>query len=582
MRIHDFHRCAFAGGLRPTGRRRWLRWLPVLLLAGVPTAGVAQIVAGRVIDTGTDAPVEAVLVELMRPDSTRVRGTLSGQTGRYALTVNVPGRYLIRLDRLGYRATWLGPFEIRSDTALDLRVDPEPVSLAPIEATGSGRCAVRPEVGVATAKLWEQIRKVLAVADVVNQEGLLEFDLLRFERELDLRRAHQRRELADIWTGSDPFQGYPGDVLARYGFIQPADASSIYWFMPDADVILSEAFLDTHCFSVVERYDQDRRLLGLQFEPILDGRDEPERDISNPDFDELVRNDPADVTGVLWADAATGALESLDYGYTGIRSNELRALSGGYARFEQLVGGTWVIRQWWIRMPMFQTSTRAGGRRLREAGMRETGGELVAVRDTTGTPVTRRTGQPVTGRLIRSDGPAAFPFDSLTFVRFSGTAHLAGVDSTGAFAFPDVAPGRYLALFHHPLLDTLGIDIPVTAFNMGRTPLRLDMKVPSRREALAGICPDMDADSRRGVILVVLSRDADPADPVPGEAVNLRSVQGERTIRRATTTDDGRARFCDVPGNEALEIQLPDHPEVRVSVSVEPGGVARRDITVGR
>jgi len=565
------HRAELSG-TRAVRRATRLAVVVVGLALAAPATG--QTLSGHVLEEGTGSPVDAVLIELLRADSTVIRGTLSANGGRYALRVDTTGTFLIRLDRLGYRATMIGPIAIARDSSLDMQLPLQPVAIAPIQATGEGRCSVRPEEGLATARLWEQIRKALAVADVVRKEALLEFDLLRFERELTPDRSAQQVEILEAWTGSDPFRGFPGEVLARDGFIQQADAGNIYWYMPDADVIMSNAFLDSHCFSVVDRFDGDRRLLGLAFQPVERRRDRPDRDEMTPVFRELVGDDPADVHGALWVDATTGALETLEYGYTGIRAKELTAMAGGYARFEQLADGTWVVRQWWIRMPRFASRSRRGGR-LSANGIRETGGEVIEARDAAGRLATRRAGQPVRGHLALSD--LGVPLDSMTVVRLSGTAYLAHVAADGSFVIPDVVPGRYLAIFHHPVLDTLAIDLPVQNFNVSHESVDLELTMPSRRKALSSICPRMDEDSRNGVLVVSLTRGV---EPIGGRPVRVRSAQTGLPVGEAMTRDDGMIRFCDVPADQALEIIVPGRSELRESVVVPAGGFARRDIAI--
>ena len=57
---------------------------------------------------------------------------------------------------------------------------------------------------------------------------------------------------------------------------------------PDARVLLSDEFLDTHCFRIAEAQNGDGRI-GLAFEPL---EDSPLRDIE----------------GVLWIDRSTAML----------------------------------------------------------------------------------------------------------------------------------------------------------------------------------------------------------------------------------------------------------------------------------
>lgn len=545
------------------------------LLSGAPAA--AQSLAGHVREEDTGTPIQAVLVELLAPDSTRVGLSLTARDGRYSITNVGAGTYLLRLNRLGYRTTFVGPVDLRADSILDVSLAADPIALEPVEATGDRRCSVRPEEGEQTARLWEQIYKALAVTDVVQQEGLLDFELVRFERELDLDRTILHSEGLRTWVGSDPFQGVEAEDLARDGFVQPVDEGADVWYMPDADVILSDAFLDTHCFRVVERREAGRRLLGLAFERYDDGdRDDPEFPVRNRTFTELFQSEGADVEGVLWVDAETAALQYLEYVYTGLRSNRLRDIGGGYARYEQLADGKWVVRQWWIRMPVIgEHPVRPGARpRLFAAGLREEGGEVAVVHTPDGEPAMSRDGFPVTGRLIPSDLP--IPLDSPTVARFSGTAWLTSVSPDSTFRFPRVPRGRYLATFYHPLLDTLAIDLPVVAVDVPQGTEEIELRIPDRRSVVHEICEDMDGDSRSGILLVTVS--AASGEPVAFQDVWLRDLRRREFIRQMTTGTDGRVRFCDVPASTPIEVMLPGRRGEEQNVTLEPGGFARRDL----
>ena len=66
------------------------------------------------------------------------------------------------------------------------------------------------------------------------------------------------------------------------------------------------------------------------------------------------RTDRVDVDGVLWLDSETARLRTLDFRYTGIEPpRHLGTGPGPYGQavFDQLPGGGWIVREWWIRTP---------------------------------------------------------------------------------------------------------------------------------------------------------------------------------------------------------------------------------------
>lgn len=168
-----------------------------------------------------------------------------------------------------------------------------------------------------------------------------------------------------------PFASIPAERLSAGGYVQTTP-EGMFYYSPDAEVLLSDAFLDDHCFRTVDGRGDDAGLIGLAFEPIR-GREVPE------------------VRGVLWLDRHSAELRFLEYNYTGlplpwsVPTDDL----GGRVEFERLPSGTWIVRRWWIRMPMLQTTggrldnrAAAGAfppRTTVLAGLREEGGEVAEV-----------------------------------------------------------------------------------------------------------------------------------------------------------------------------------------------------------
>ncbi len=177
--------------------------------------------------------------------------------------------------------------------------------------------------------------KALQAAHITGQQRLLRVTLSRYERELDASSGTLNRERT--WTVSRtterPFVSLPAAELARYGYVRFERDGGATFFAPDAEVLLSDSFLDSHCFRVVR--GDDPTLVGLSFEP--HGR----------------RRSP-DIQGVLWLDRSSAELRHLEFGYThlpaGLRSNRV----GGRLTFERVPSGQWLVRRWWIRMPILR------------------------------------------------------------------------------------------------------------------------------------------------------------------------------------------------------------------------------------
>ena len=139
--------------------------------------------------------------------------------------------------------------------------------------------------------------------------------------------------------------------------------SGNYFLAPDADALLSDPFLDTHCFELQED-SQRPDLIGLAFKPIKCNH--------NPE-----------INGVLWVQRETEALEQLDFFYVSVPSDVMAQGSGGHIEFEALPTGGWVVRRWYIRMPVMQVGGVGFSNKAtlepRIVGFREEGGDVLRV-----------------------------------------------------------------------------------------------------------------------------------------------------------------------------------------------------------
>ena len=359
--------------IRPlTPRGRWghrgpSRLLPALLLFPFfATPVTAQTVLGQVLERRSGGPVEGALVLLLdEADATRA-GYLTNQAGRFLIHAPAPGRYSLRAERIGYETVTSEPFLLSSGETLNVQLDAAeaPILLQELQVEGRQRCVVRPGEGMALAAVWDEARKALTVQDWTAQEGVFHFQVSHWERDLDPdgRTVLTENRRVDRYLSRNPIRTHPVEDLLENGFIQPDSEEGYFYYGPDAAVLLSDPFLDSYCFRLSED-PRNAGLVGLSFEPVRG------------------RGPPA-IQGTLWLERETARLQFLEYVYTWSPWAEARGVAGGRVHFEELPGGAWIIRRWWIRMPRMELRPMLGARGgsgLRVAGIREEGAEVVRI-----------------------------------------------------------------------------------------------------------------------------------------------------------------------------------------------------------
>lgn len=563
----------------------------ILLLRSLPMQ--AQTVRGIVVEEGSDAPIGGVMVILLDTAGQVAARTLSDDAGHFAVEVPQPGRYRARIDRIGYESLTTDPFDVPPDGMFRrIRVPVHPVELRGLDVSGSERCRLHADVGKATVTVWEEARKALEAAAWTVESGWYRYTLLRFERHLD-------RDGSKVLSGDlrfvksyaqAPYGSRPAEQLADSGYLRnPPDGKPTY-FAPDAEVLLSGAFVSTHCMRVQPGKDG---LVGLAFEPV-NGRKVP------------------DIRGVLWLDEATGMLERLDFRYVHLPWGGTGD-AGGEVTFGRLPAGTWIVRDWYIRMPLLVL--RRGGWYDR-AGYEEAGGVVWRAIDRSGAVVWKAPEATVSGDVTDSLGKKPVP-GAVIAVR--GLGIRASSDSAGAFVLSGLPGGRLTLDVTDPSLDTLGlagsksVDVAWGGASHAR------VRVPGIHSVLARACARGAEGNRptqpKGTV-IVLGRVRDrgraaagatvqlvwlstpvrqrlagtPAAPPlnfggAGEAAEWKLVQLRgRSWLEATLDQRGTFLVCDVPpsyyrvtaaaGDRSAEVTVPvpgRNPVKIVTVTLEAG-----------
>lgn len=349
-------------------RRSLVPWALAGLAQAVPLAG--QTVEVRVAEELTGIPTAGAIVRLLL-DTTVVMQGLADEAGRIVFRVAVPGRYRLKVDRIGFPGILSEPFPLEMGEAVrrDLVMPARRVELPAIEVRGESHCG--PSAGDALAEsLWDEIRKALT-ANVLTQRAqqvVLQVD--EFERKVDLNgRTLPERAVGSRTTRGPPFATVPATALATEGFVSIVRDTTVF-NAPDAALLLSDPFVETHCFRAVSR--QKDSLVGLAFRPVP-GRLVP------------------DVRGTLWVQRVTTELRFLEYRYVFPAGEREPDQLGGRVEFSRLPSGAWIVSSWHIRMPRTGPSyvrTPAGVRRENQmlVGYLDRGARATVIPDTAAVP----------------------------------------------------------------------------------------------------------------------------------------------------------------------------------------------------
>jgi hypothetical protein len=416
--------------------------LAVVAFVWLVPAAAAQTVMVRVVDAESSAPMVGALAYLVDTDGSTVKNALTDERGR-ALFVGVPaGGYAVRVEMIGMATAETSPFELATGTTLtrDLRLESSAIQLEGIEVEAeSGRCSVRPGgEGLLVSEVWDEARKALSAASFTDEQGSYRYETMRYDRQLDpetgaVVQEDQSRRAGYMLT---PFESRPAEDLVANGFVQ-REGTEFTYYAPDAAVLLSDPFLDTHCFRISYADEPaEEGLVGLGFEPT--GADKS----------------VADIAGTMWIDPETSELRWLEFRYEFLDPEMTTSMVGGRVDFQRMPNGTWIVPEWWIRMPVMTVRTEFDGRqRPAIARYHQTGGLVLEAREAGGRSL---------GQRAETGGVEGVVMDSLgtplqgVRVGVLGGNQQVFTNAEGAFSITGLTEGRYQVRFVQPELEELG------------------------------------------------------------------------------------------------------------------------------
>ena len=381
--------------------------------------------------------------------------------------------------------------------------------------------------------------ELLTAAVWTEEQRAFRFTTRLHQSKLDPETLRVLEEKAEILSGlsTNPFRALPPEELAENGYTRTLSADTVEYYAPDASVLLSDPFVDDHCFRVVEGTGDTQGMIGLEFEPLL-------------------RDDRTEISGVLWLDRSDAHLQFIQYRYENLRSGFRSDKVGGRIDFRRLPGGAWIVDDWYIRMPVFELVTvtersgpavpgnRSHTRQEHRLGfLTEQGGQVLMVADESGhiadAQSASRTGRGVvTGEVF--DSTANAPLQGAT-VSLLGTNLRTTTDEAGRYTLEDLPVGNFHVTFSHPkmrLLEPGAVYRPVRV-RQG-TVARVDLAVPSTNVLLQSLCPDESGQS--GTAVVGTITEAGTGRPSVGAVVRLSShILGILAASAETLTEDDRS-----------------------------------------
>jgi hypothetical protein len=329
--------------------RRWAACLLAICFA--PAALLAQELRGTVLLDGTEQPAAGVIIEARDPATDiRILSTLTDSRGYFILKLPAPTTVLLRGLRIGQRPTEFGTFTLAADEVRTERftLSGTAVVLDYVRVVGRSVCGRARARDAQVVTLLEEARKAIQATQLRSTDGELSaiWTLRSQQTTLAGRPVAEPSIQAFRASTERPFQSIPPDSLAAVGYLEIAEDGYTF-FAPDAEVLLSEEFVEGHCFQAQPWTKDDRDWVGIGFRPA-----QTDRGIVN-------------IRGTMWLDRRSAELRLLEFEYLNLPPILRVRNTGGEVAFLRLPTGSWLVHKWHIRMPRVtqtEVPTRFGRR----------------------------------------------------------------------------------------------------------------------------------------------------------------------------------------------------------------------------
>lgn len=569
-----------------------LRVTATVLLLGiavVPEGLQGQEVRGTVLEEGTGQPVQGAFVELVAaPSGVRASAALTTEQGTFTLSASTPGLYRVRVERIGYRKWETEPFQLGAGQTVsrELWVPVQAVEVERLDVTVERQCVEAAEAGEATAQLWEQARAALSTAGWAEEQRRYRFTLLQYQEtvvqptgRIVEATAHSKANVAGA-----PFSSMAVAQLASGGFRQSVEDTT-YYFAPDANVLLSDEFLNAHCLGLAPRGSEPQPgWVGLTFRP-SEGWGE------------------VDVAGTFWFARDPLRLQELHFRFTGVDAPETGAEYGGRVSYRRVPDGGWIVDRWTLRFPHRRVSGPDAGEStgatddeldsvsVAPGAVVRAGGRVSQLTGLDGRRLSNHDGAEVTGSVIDY---AHDRMASSVRVWLEGTDRWTVTDQVGAFTLRDVPPGRHRIRASLPATELAGLGPVADSVRVEEDgSVRMNLETPPGEEVARRVCGESD----ESPVLMVGWVTDQIGRPLPAAEVEAEWTRKTLTVRpggrpptltrnrRSTETmtrSDGTYVLCNVSIGTVVDVksQWRGKSGPETTVQTPPRGIIRVDMVV--
>lgn len=352
--------------------RLW--WAGVAVALGAIALPAQELRGWLRIADGVPSPPGVIVEARTASTGLRVASALTDDRGYFVLRVPEPDSIVVHGLRIGYRPSLigrfaLGPGDVRTITAT---LDGAAVLLERVDIVARSVCGRAAAQGREVVAVLDEARKALRSTQLSSDGGRLVATWRTSSQLVSIRgpaitSPAYRTEQA---TTDRPFVSVPAEALAAAGYLRIRDGEYVY-AAPDAEVLLSDAFVSGHCFRLEPWGRDGRDRVGLGFRPA-----------------QLVRG-IVGIEGTLWLDRRSAELQQLEFRYVNLPPELHGAPAGGEVEFRRLRTGAFIVHRWTIRMPrptiLVEPTYRLGRqtgtvRTMRLESMEVAGGEVLEVR----------------------------------------------------------------------------------------------------------------------------------------------------------------------------------------------------------
>ncbi len=498
----------------------------------------AQSVRG-VVSRG-NVPVAGVVVQLIDSTDAVQFTSISDDRGVYRVLAAREGTYRLLARRVGFQPTRTATFVLRSGPARE-----QPIELSSLTVTldtvrvRAAKCAVLAHADADVATVWEQTKTALLATNATTASRPLSTMLMQYQHTERAGVTTVRSvNVQDEDSTGVPWHAPSPRVMRDKGYAHWLTPNTMEFWAPSLEVLSSNEFAEDHCAKLDD--GSDAETLVLVFEP------------------RRKKRDFVDITGHMLVDRRTAELRELTFRYTNVDS-AVQSDAGGRMQFARARDGSWLVSDWFIRVPIADTASTRSPRAPRAVAYSEIAGGRVYVARRDDDTVFVAPYPTLTG-IVR-DSLAGKPIaGAQLFLRES--ARLAVADSTGRFTLGRVRPGVHTLQVNTASLDSLGA-ASVKRILVTDSLAASSVRVPSLRQALDGMCGRQGAPSAagmqtvmHGVISSTLADSVTMRDSLPPQvrAVWMDPFTSTAVRYSVRAEANGQYRLCGAPADTWIDV----------------------------